>query len=736
MRRIWIAAVLPILSLIAVAQRPAPPPALELASIVARSCGISELDGRTVATGPGYVAHLGADALRFEAGAAALELKLLCVERGGELMLGAAAPQRPLARGEFAAARTPWPGVSERYDARPEGLEHSFVFDRPVGASGDLVVRFAANFSSGALAQISIGAVTGIDANGARAAGSVTIGADAVEYRLPASFVDAASWPLVLDPLLGGSILVDGSLIARDFDVAYSGTSDNYLVAWMLRQGSVDLALSGSYAVGNIVAQRISSSGALIGAQIALDLTARARLPKVGWCRNPNRFLVVWARYDLAPQADMYASGILAASGAASSAGALLFTLDSSELPVALTSETTTADDELLVIHGPHSSFLNPKPARYLRQVNVPASGVPVVAGSTVTLAATGDEFQISKQGGDAGRFLVVWDDSGAIYGRVFNRNVTALTPALLLADGTQTDLAAFADGNGTHFVVGWTRMDTATSDLGARIESFRYVDPGGGATLQVITPAQNIADSTTLDERVTGVAFTSEGALVSWRAIDASTETGTGYLRHIDNLSLGSIGADVVLHAPLYSETAVPIATQFQGIAPSELVDSNTRDEALAVWCAGSEGFLFEPTKLELRAQRFGCPGRVVDLGGECGKGGAAFAPGATPGNSGFELRLDGASPAVSAFALFGGGWSGFGCGVCALRVDPSTLIVLPRTTDTNGATYVLQAIPNTSALVGASFAAQWATLPLTTSAQCSTFGCDFSNGLSITIE
>lgn len=718
----------------ATAQSRAETPGLDLASIAARSCGVSELDGRTVATGPGYVAHLGAEALRFEAGAAALELKLLCVERGGERVLGAPAHERPLACGDFAAARAPWSGVSERYDARPEGLEHSFVFDRPLGARGDLVVRFAASFSRDALAQISIGAVTGIDANGARAAGAVTIGADEVEYRLPASFVDAASWPLVLDPLLGSSILIDGSLIAREFDVAYSGSSDNYLVAWRNAKGSVDLGLS-SYPVGNILAQRISSSGALLGSQIALDLSERARLPKVGWCRNPNRYGVVWARYDLAPQADLYACGVLASTGAASLGGTLMFTLETNELPVALTSEPTTADDELLLIYGPHDPIFGGSPARYLRQITVPSSGVPVVAGSIVTLSATGNRFQISKQGGDAGRYVVVWDDTGAIHGQAFNRNAAALTSALLLADTTQNDFAPFVDGNGTHFVIGWTRFDAATSDDGARYQSFRYVDPGTGPTLQSITSTQNLADTTTFDEKVTGVSFTSEGALVSWRELTPQTDVGTGYLRHVDNLSLAQIGADVVLHAPLYSQTEIPIATQFQGIAPSELVDSNTRDEGLAVWCAGTTGFL-QPTELELRAQRFGCPGRVVDLGGECGKGGAAFAPGATPGNGGFQLRLDSASAAVSAFALLGGGWSGFGCGTCALRVDPSTLIVLPRTTSSSGTAFVQQAIPNSSVLIGATFAVQWATLPLSTSAQCTTFGCDFSNGLSITIE
>ena len=62
------------------------------------------------------------------------------------------------------------------------------------------------------LGGIAIGEVTGIDAAGERAAGWMRCDGDTLDLVLPASFVDGARLPLVLDPLIStaGTVQVGG----------------------------------------------------------------------------------------------------------------------------------------------------------------------------------------------------------------------------------------------------------------------------------------------------------------------------------------------------------------------------------------------------------------------------------------------------------------------------------------------------------------------------------------------
>lgn len=731
--------------------------ASNLASIARQSAGLSDFAGELWATGTRYAARLTPNGLEFRpafgkrgSGAEHVRLELLELRRGAQLVLeqpAAGAAQRESAD-SLRAQRTPWPGVHECFEARAAGVEHSLSFDRPVGEAGELVARFALRtdlharsagasivFEREGLGQISLGAVTGIDAAGRRVPGELRLLGDSIEYALPASFVDTASWPLVIDPQLGGALVLDDSSDARDFGVAYGGTSDSYLVAWMVETGS----LGAGTGVGNLVAQRIGGNGALIGSQIALDLSGRVETVRVGWCRNPNRFLLVWTRWDLADQRDLYTSGVLASTGAFSSAATLLFSPSTKDDIIDIANETTSADDELLVIYHSADSAGH---SDVLRQVTVPASGAPFLAGSTVTLPANGVDFRISTQGGDAGRFLVVYTDSTApgVRGQVFDRNANALTAPTTLVNTASIESYPYVDGDGTRFLIGWTQVNSTTLAVSARIGSCRYVPGVPANTLKTIVSSNILAAPVGMEALVTGIALTSEGALATW--VEGSGIYGalfppqaTAWVRQIDPISASPLGPSTLIYASLATPFEVQTATQFQGIAPASLVDSDARDEALVVSEAGVVVQWGGPY-FELHALRYECPGRSVDLAGGCGSGGKAFAAGPFAGNASFELRLDGAAASASTFALVGKSWSGFGCGSCALRLDPASLIALPRTTDAYGATYVLQSIPAEPALAGASFGSQWATIPSLTQPQCAALACDLSNALQITLE
>ena len=138
-------------------------------------------------------------------------------------------------------------GILERYDVRGEGIEQSFVFSELPPVTGDLVVRgrlttelslVSEDRTSGLVFEngLSIGGVTGIDAEGRTATGWIRLDGDELVLGLPEAFVSQASLPLVLDPVLGSLI---GPIVGTDFaegdvDIVYA--DQLYLVAWVDRE--------------------------------------------------------------------------------------------------------------------------------------------------------------------------------------------------------------------------------------------------------------------------------------------------------------------------------------------------------------------------------------------------------------------------------------------------------------------------------------------------------------------
>ena len=192
--------------------------------------------------------------------------------------------------------------VSERYECRADGVEQSFVFaERPAG-DGDLIVRGAiatnlasiANdggtlfFHDGRVGGVTLGAVTGIDRDGARCAGTMHFVNGVLELRLPGAFVAAAAFPLVLDPLIGTGFLAGGAATDDDqVEVAYETTMDLYCVVWRRSFSAADQ---------DIQAQRVSPVGSLWGSIVAITLTPTAEAwPQIAAVNARNRFVIAWA---------------------------------------------------------------------------------------------------------------------------------------------------------------------------------------------------------------------------------------------------------------------------------------------------------------------------------------------------------------------------------------------------------------------------------------------------------
>jgi hypothetical protein len=219
-----------------------------------------------------------------------LALSTLAVERGGHLLWYAGGTAAGAFEAQGLRAERPLGKLaSERFEARPEGVELSYLFPNKPDGSGDLVVRLALQSSFGppALQQadrlefltgspgqgsgVSIGAVTGIAADGQRSAGRLHYSNGELLLSLPEAFVEGAAYPLLLDPLLGPVLTVVGDLpflTSDDYDpdLAFDVSSGQYLVVW---ERAVSAAQS------RIFARRFDENGSATSSifQLSVDPT-------------------------------------------------------------------------------------------------------------------------------------------------------------------------------------------------------------------------------------------------------------------------------------------------------------------------------------------------------------------------------------------------------------------------------------------------------------------------------
>lgn len=256
-----------------------------------------------VTRGTDYSARFDARGLRFSAELPSefplsLEFELLGA-RLGEQPIEFEAQVGPAAVGaRIAYKRGPF---TEWYEPQGAGLEQSFEFEALPEGAGDLVVTGRLRsalpgvtdgaglyFGFPAGPGISLGAVTGIDAAGRSVAGSLALTGDLLELRLPADFVATAALPLILDPLIGAATEGPEANQLGSPDVAYDENADEYLLVY-----------ENSTAFNNrdILGQRVSSSGQLLGPQINISNSTTPLLrgsPRVANVDALNQFVVAW----------------------------------------------------------------------------------------------------------------------------------------------------------------------------------------------------------------------------------------------------------------------------------------------------------------------------------------------------------------------------------------------------------------------------------------------------------
>ncbi len=585
---------------------------------------------------------------------------------------------------------------TETYDVTPRGLKQSFVFAAPLGGDGDLVVRCdwaseltpaqrgagAVEFTWPEIGGVRIDTVVGVDAAGRRCDGVVRLAGGALEFVLPDAFVDAATYPLVLDPLVGSQFAVS-VVNTQQSDVAYMpvAVSGESLFVFQSRASTVDY---------DVVAQRRNSAGSLVGGLVVIDNSALVtRRPRVAGVAANGRWLVVWqSATSIFGPYDIRCCAVDAGTGAVS-AFVNITTTATNEFDAAVGGEATTADDEAIVTWCTDTDLV-------ACQVTLAASGLPFVFD--VTTIGTGSTFRqpaIAKMCDSTGRTLIVWEELGEIRGRYVSRDLTLYGPGLLLSGATAGCGQPSCDGAADSYLVCWSQPEAPAAS--ARDIACARVS-GSTLGLTVTVPGVPVANLAARDEFEPDVAlvglryalvFTRKTASITNKVIVAAISpdcTTCGVIQQ----NLGSTG---LRHG------SPRISSRYVSISSS--------DDALISYTESLDTPPFSSSIVGQRYELLGAGTAPTNLLGGCALGGTNTTTGGAfvIGNPNFAFRVTGADPAALLFLNLGLPSGGLICGSCTYT-NP---VALELKTNVGGTANSVFALPCDPVLVNFQMESQW---------------------------
>jgi hypothetical protein len=610
--------------------------------------------------------------------------------------------------------------ATERYEVRPEGLELSITYAARPATTGDLVVKLrveaamkAESAADGALVWrlpgsggVRLGGVTGVDAQGRRCAGELRHNGGEVEMRLPQAFVDGATWPVTLDPLIG---TVVESLPNQDCDfpdVAYDPFTDSYCVVFTLYFGSNQSGVVGSVHRRSDLARQYAFQVNQQGNQDQI------RVASIG---GSAVFLLVWV--NVANNAAEI-SGLGLDPGQATATAVFQIAGPGAVGEPAIGGEATPFGTACVVIWKDAQAGIVGSTVDV--DVNLQVSLGPFV---TIGGGASAQEPCISKQGGGPGQYVIAWIDRpaglpGHLRAQVVDYTLALFGPAAWIRNVPANVAHPAVDGDGFLFLIAWDEQETlhpSSTDVFGRLLT---VAPAGittqGPVLDVaVYPlfVDGFPDVAMLGDKF-GVVY--ETGLVSPLYSDdvyfrTFARNGTPIGGEF-NVDLNTGGHYVYEHGPRligcrdgdYASTAVDGLMAFAD-QDVQTIDSDVGLQAVASMGPG---------------------GAVSDQGGGCGPAGLAVATGAFAlGNQDFRVELFGAP--VLAVPFLGIGFApapALVCGACTLT-NPASTEFVPNTAGT--AARVLP-LPGSPDLLGLTVEFQWLLFNV------AYVGCPFAPGLA----
>lgn len=734
----------------AFAQQPTSTPANEtgpdVASVFSNSFGMDFVDGALRAGGPGYKAIFDTAGMEYTPALGEVapqnypvRFTLSSIRRGAQTLYDAATarkvtPQQQGMVASYARGRS----IVETFEARADGVKQNYTFASAPAGTGDLVVECQlttqlagspGDCSQGLSLQmpgiggVEIGAVVGIDADGRRSSGSMSFDSSMVRFVLPAAYVDQAAYPMVLDPIIGTTALIN-TLPAKDPDVAFDETFDDYLVVWEHQFSQLDI---------DVRAQKVDTAGALVATQIIVSGQSGLEInPSVGNVDAGSDYFVA---YQEGPSPfgpwDIRGRRVDGGSGTTTSAVLDIAATAANEITPDISGDNTSVSgtlDGCIIVFDDSTG---------ITAVKVDVSTATVVAGPlTLSPASTTSRPTISKSGGSDGRHLVMWDQqfpsNRDVRGALVDRDLNVLDGSITVEGSVSRDaFNADIDGDGTEWLVAFQQSESGNSgpcDVYCR----RLVWNGSG----VATPAsaELLEGAPGIDERDPAIGYLGSKYVAAWA------------------VQFAGLNYDIVV-VELTAETCLPcgqrqftfggglnivdlnpeIATRYSGRSSTQ--GNITFDQGMIVWMDTSPTPPFEGDLVANLYEAFG-GGAVVDLGGGCGPAGTNGVNGPIAlGNSDFRLTVSGASGDLLLVSIMFTN-SVASCGGCQINDDPGTYIFAPGV---GGNSSLALPIPCDTSFAGSPLWTQWATV-LSGASPCPilppSLELSYSNRLEMTIN
>ena len=644
--------------------------------------------------GAHFTPVLGRDALAV----APLQLALQSIHRGTTTLPCDLQDEPALAGDSAVYDRSPT--IRERYELRDTGMEQSFVFDRLPGR-GDLVVRcrlgglgeLAAPAADGGLdfvrdgqRLVHMGTVTGIDANGARANGSIRRDGDLVELSLPASFVDRAALPLVLDPFVSTA---QGISVVTPNDSAPHTVWHAQLQRWLcVFERAVSVTQK------DVMIRALAPNGSL-GSLLPVASVAGtfSQAPRIAYHTGSNRCLVVYQQGASEFALTTIQGAVI--DGLATTITPFQVASDpASSCTVPDLSGDPTGAGQGVVAYELRANGLRLVP------YTLAATGVPTL-GTVVTLSAHPTSVRPRVAKSAAGMLAITYGQKPGNYYFAYLRAVSR-TGALLGAPtavgnpGGPALLHPDLDGDGTDFMM-VLEYEASATDRDVSVAQWHWNGTAWGAPVASAAVSQLVGT----DERYPTVALLGPKYAIAW-------EQTTGFLsgivqcRNFTRTGCLTCGSQVTV--PLAGSMAQP------ALASTYASGGTDNMASLAITAAPQ---LFPPSG-DVYACQWNAytPVTPTVLSAGCGHPmtlSLVGAPGIGNTTFGFSVSTTDAQASLGAFLLgIGLSTPQLPCGTC-LIVNPvaTNLVVL-----SGGAASYPLSLPCDQALVGFPIQAQAATI------------------------
>ncbi|HEX5051934.1 MAG TPA: hypothetical protein VFZ65_09195 [Planctomycetota bacterium] len=704
-----------------------------MAQVMSRATGLQahpNEDG-LLGFGAGYFARFREHEVRYDvaqlrgAAPAFIALSAPAVTRGG-IAVAIGADVVPVAW-DRRATYSRGNGIEEGYDVGPDGIELSWTFDERPPGEGDLVVRYAVETTMGDPSAgsdglrfanescgVTIGRVTGVDRTGTKVAGAVQWDGTGVSLSLPADFVARASYPIVLDPVLGSTFSVAGPANLSLGDACYDATSDRWLIAWKVEVSPNSVVL----------AQLVSNaSGALIGNALVLALNNDVGVPRVANNGQRDEFAVAFETRGT--------SAHVVVSRVSATTGALLgpITVDTNsftftDINIGALVEPQAGSNTGFTVTYKDWDLLN-LPIQVIRLTYLPSGALTLGPVLSTLWADNGStEFsnpRLSRAAAADGKLLAVaarraGSAGYSIVARLLDagNDSPASSVTLVQSTGQSTLNQQFVDVDGYagHWAIAYDSPGLGTpSGPGVRVRPVAMDNTSGGL---VVGAGSAFGGFLTDQASIPAVAFATGRVWLEYYSA-AISFPGTTSVRQVVAVDAGSCQTCGDSFAvPLSPSSAVLSMLLNRCIATTTSGGVVNGEDALFVW-ADPVPNTSTSTLSARRLRDFGTVGTTTNLGGHCGTTGTlAFNHPPGIGSSGFRCTLSGLPPtALLPIFNFSPPTSTFPCGACVWT--PFSVTLTPPIL--GGAAFVEFPIPCLIALVGQQFETQWTVVDLTQS-------------------